>query len=115
MFPESCKNSTFGTFFGCQLTKLLKIGICFPPQEKISQNKISLFFFRFAGHIFTIQAVLRSQLGYTAVSGEKKFRRSLELFRSQVCKKVLGAISRFMCPQTKLFAVEFRRILDVFV
>jgi len=28
-------------------------------------------------------------------------------------KKVLSAFSRFMCPNTKLFAVEFRRILEV--
>ena len=28
-------------------------------------------------------------------------------------KKFLGAFSRFMCPKTKLFAVKFRRILDV--
>jgi len=28
-------------------------------------------------------------------------------------EKVLGAYSRFMRPKTKLFAVKFRRILDV--
>jgi len=28
-------------------------------------------------------------------------------------EKVLGAISRFMCPKTKLFAVKFRRIFKV--
>jgi len=28
-------------------------------------------------------------------------------------KKFLGAFSRFMCPKTKLFAVKFRRILEV--
>jgi len=28
-------------------------------------------------------------------------------------EKVLGAIPRFVRPQTKLFAVKFRRILDV--
>jgi len=28
-------------------------------------------------------------------------------------KKVLGAIPRFLRPKTKLFAVEFRRILEV--
>jgi len=27
-------------------------------------------------------------------------------------EKVLGAISRFMCPKTKLFAVNFRRIFE---
>jgi len=50
----------------------------------------------------------------TAVSGEKKFRRSLEILHLQVYKKVLGAISRFMRPKMKLFAVKFRRILEVF-
>jgi len=29
-------------------------------------------------------------------------------------EKVLGAYSRFMRPKTKLFVVEFRRILEVF-
>jgi len=28
--------------------------------------------------------------------------------------KVLGALSRFMCPKTELFAAKFRRILEVF-
>jgi len=28
-------------------------------------------------------------------------------------KKVLGPIPRFMCPKMKLFAVNFRRILEV--
>jgi len=39
------KTSIFGTFFGCQLTKILKIGTCifwtqFSSLEKISQNTI---------------------------------------------------------------------------
>jgi len=29
-------------------------------------------------------------------------------------KKVLGAISQFMCPKTKLFPVKFRRMSEVF-
>jgi len=29
-------------------------------------------------------------------------------------KNVLGALSRFMCPKTKLFATKFKRILEVF-
>jgi len=92
----------------------LQIWTQFPPQEKISQNKISLFFQKCGGHIFTIQAVLRSECGYTAVSGEKKFSRSLEILRLQVYTKVLGAILRFMRPKMKLFAVKFRRSLEVF-
>ena len=32
----------------------------------------------------------------------------------EVYKKVLGALSRFMCPKKKLLAAMFRRILDVF-
>jgi len=49
------------------------------------------------------------------VSGEKKFIRSLEILCLQVCsKKVPGAISRLMRPKMKLFAVKFRRILEVF-
>ena len=43
----------------------------FPSLEKISQNTISLFFQRCTGHIFTIEAVLRSQ--------HRKFRRILEI------------------------------------
>jgi len=45
---------------------------------------------------------------------KKKFRRSFEILRLQVCEKVLGAISRYMCPNTKLFALKFRRILENF-
>jgi len=48
------------------------------------------------------------------VSGEKKFSRSLEILRLQVYTKVLEAILRFMRPKMKLFAVKFRRILEVF-
>ena len=44
----------------------------------------------------------------------KKFRRSLEILRLQLNKKVLGAISRIMRPKLKLLAVKFRRILEVF-
>jgi len=45
VFPLSQKNGTFGTFFGRQPTKFLKIGTCivwtqFPSLEKISQNTI---------------------------------------------------------------------------
>jgi len=44
-----------------------------------------------------------------------KFRRNLEvLCLKGLQKKVLGAISRSLCPKTKRFAVKFRRILDVF-
>jgi len=47
------------------------------------------------------------------VSGEKKFRRSVEILRVQVHKKVMGAIARFFRPKMKLFVVKFRRILEV--
>jgi len=47
------------------------------------------------------------------VSGEKKFRRSVEIFRLQVYKQVPGAISRFMRRKMKLL-VKFRRIFEVF-
>ena len=43
-----------------------------------------------------------------------KFRRVSEDFRLQDLQKVLGAISRFMCPKTKLFPVKFRRNSEVF-
>jgi len=48
-----------GTFFGRQPTKIfenrhLQIWTQFLLLEKISQNKISLFFQKCAGHIFTI-------------------------------------------------------------
>jgi len=40
------------------------------------------------------------------------------MFRSfrpaSFAEKVLGAISRFMCPKTKLFPVKFRRMWEVF-
>jgi len=42
------------------------------------------------------------------------FLRSSNAFRKfspcEIYKKVLGALSRFLRPQTKLFAVKFRRI-----
>ena len=34
--------------------------------------------------------------------------------QSSVTKRFVGAISQFMRPKTKLFAVKFRRILEVF-
>jgi len=37
----------------------------------------------------------------------------LKLSPCQLDKKVLGAFSRFLRPKTKLFAVKFRRILEV--
>ena len=52
---------------------------------------------------------------YSIYEPWKKFRCSLEIFRLQVYKKVLGAFSRFMRPKMKLFAVTLRRILEVFV
>jgi len=67
VFPLSRKkNGTFGTFFGRRPTKILKIGTCifwtqFPSLEKISQNTFLIFFQRCTGHIFTIEAVFRSQ------------------------------------------------------
>jgi len=44
----------------------------------------------------------------------KKLRHTLEILCLQVYKKVLGAISQFMRPKIKLFAVKFRCILEVF-
>jgi len=44
---------------------------------------------------------------------EATFRRILEVLTLQVKKNVLGAFSRYLCPKTKLFAVKFRRILEV--
>jgi len=90
------KNGTFGTFFGLQPTKTqhLQIWAQFPSLQKISQNTISLFFQRSAGHIFTIKAALKSQ--------NRKFRRNLEILRVQdLQKKVVGSISLFMRPKTK--------------
>ena len=107
VFPLSRKKRHFRHSFWTPADKnfenrLFQIWTQFLPQEKLSQNKISLFFRKCALHIFTIEAVLRSQHGYTAVSGEKKFRRSLEILRLQVCSKnVLGAISRLMRPKNE--------------
>jgi len=43
-----------------------------------------------------------------------KFRRVWTFSLCKLYKKVMGAISRFLHPNMKLFAVEFRCILDVF-
>ena len=104
------KNGTFGTFFGRQPTKILKIGACifwtqFPSLEKISQYRISIFFQRCTGHIFTIEAVLRSQY--------RKFRRFWKFSACNVCKEDLSAVSQFLRLTTKLFAMKFRCIFCV--
>jgi len=58
----------------------------------------------------------RSQVTARIYSSErwKKFRRTWEILRLQVYKKVPGTFSRFMRPKTKLFAVKFRHISEVF-
>jgi len=76
VFPRSLKKRHFRHFFWTPADRIfenwhLQIWMQFLPLEKISQNKISLFFQKCAGDIFTIQAVLRTQHGYTAGSGEK--------------------------------------------
>ena len=61
--------------------------------------------------------LIRSQVTAWINSSErwKKFIRSSEILRLQVCsKKVPDAISQLMCPKRKLFAVKFRGILEVF-
>jgi len=47
------KTGIFGTFFG-RKNRHLQIWTQFLPQEKILQNKISLFFRKCPLHIFTI-------------------------------------------------------------
>jgi len=85
-----------GTFFGCQPTKILKIGTCkfgrnffhrriFHKQSFVIFSKMMRYIFSrfkpFSGHSMDI----------TAVSSEKKFRRSLEIIRLQVCSKKFWA------------------------
>jgi len=52
------------------------------------------------------------------VSKKEVVRGEVQNILDVVClqglQKVLGAISQFMCPKTKLFALKFRRILEVF-
>jgi len=114
------KKRHFRHFFGRQPTKILKIGTCkfgrnFFHRRKFHKTKFR-YFFKNVRYIFSrFKPFSGHSVDITAVSGEKKFRRSLEILRLQVCsKKVLGAISRLMRPKMKLFAVKFRRILEVF-
>ena len=113
------KTGTYGTFFGRQPTKILKIATCkfgrnFFHRRKFRKRKFR-YFFKNVRYIFSrFKPFSDHSMDITAVSGEKKFRRSLEILHLQVYKKVLGAISRFMRPKMKLFAVKFRRILEVF-
>jgi len=61
-----------------------------------------------SGRIFTIYASKNE-----AVFGE--VQTHFRSFRPpRFAEKVLGAISRFMRPKTKLFSVKFRRIFEVF-
>jgi len=57
----------------------------------------------FAIYVFKNEAACREVQTHSGCSPLARFM-----------KKVLGAISRFMCPKSKRFAVEFRRILEVF-
>jgi len=59
------------------------------------------------GRIFTIFASSDEAVCYLF---QTHFGRSPH---SRFAKKFLGAISRFLRPKTKLFAVEFRRISEV--
>ena len=112
------KNGTFGTFFGRQPTKILKIGTCkfgrnFFHRRKFHKIKFRCFFNN-VRYIFSRFKPFSSHNMDIQQWAVKKFRRSLEILCLQVYKKVLGAISRFMRPKMKLFAVKFRRILEVF-
>jgi len=71
----------------------------FPPHEVYEKS---------SGRIFTIHAS-RNEAVCCVV---RNHFRSSPLAR--FTEKVLGAYLRFMCPKTKLFAVEFRRILEGF-
>ena len=60
------------------------------------------------GSIFTIYASKNEPVGHLV---QTHFGSSLP---ASFAEEVLGAFSRFMCPKMKLFAVKFRRILEVF-
>jgi len=72
--------------------------------QKFSQNEL---YEKSSGRIFTIYA---SKNEAVCREVETHFG-SYPLVR--FTKKVLGARSRFMRPKTKLFAVKFRRIVEV--
>ena len=63
---------------------------------------------KISGHIFSIFASKNEGICREV---QMHFGSSLP---AGFTEKVVGAISRFMCPKTKRFAVEFRRILEVF-
>jgi len=65
-----------------------------------------MFFQRCTGHIFTIEAVFRSQ----HIESSNVF---WEFSGCKVYKEVLGAFSRFLRLTTKLFAMKFRYIFWV--
>jgi len=78
--------------------------------REVQTNFGSFRFARFIksyGSIFTIY-VSKNEAVCREV--QTHFRSFL---RASFMHKVLGALSRFLRPKTKLFAVEFRRILEV--
>jgi len=98
------KTGTFGTFFGRQPAKFWKSALAFFGRNflhwrKFHKTQFKYIFQRYTGHLFTIEAVLRSQ----------HIERSDAFWDFSACKvykEVLGAFSPIFASQNKAVCHE---------
>jgi len=111
------KNSTFGSFFGRQMTQILK-----PALSKLGRNflhkrkfhKAQFYFFKDLRAYF--HNLSRFQVTARIYSNElqKMFRRILEMLHLHGLQKNFCVHFQDLCVQkTKMFGVKFRHILEV--